>query len=229
VQIAIGQVYLATDRLSEAEDVLTRAREAARARNASLFVDASISLGELYLRNEDPKKSLSIFQEAISSHAKLTALQTGVLYHDIGAAWKGAGDMGQALQWLSRSLQSNLANKLLEAVAADYYMIASVHSKQGDFASAQASAEQALAFDKKIENSPGIAKDLYAMGLIALKKNDSAAAYDFCQRAYSAFASLGDKNGMKKTLQQLVQLAQSLGRSEEALGYQQALAGAKAP
>ena len=228
-RIAIGQVYLATDRLSAAEDMLTRAREQARARSASLFVDASISVGELYLRNEDPKKSLDILQEALSTQGKLSPLQTGVLYHDTGAAWKGAGDMVKALDWFTRSLQNNLANKLLESAAADYYMIASIHSKQGDFEGAMADAQQALALDKKIENSRGIAKDLYAMGLIALKKNDSPAAYDYCQRAYSAFASFGDKDGMKKTLEQLVQLAQGLGRTEDAQSYQQALARTGAP
>ncbi len=229
-RIAIGQVYLATDRLQAAQDMLTSAREQARARSAPLFINASISLGELYLREEDPQKSLGILQEAVSAQqVKLTPMQTGVLYHDIGAAWKASGDMAKALDWFSKALQNNLINKLLEPAAADYYMIASVHSKQGDFAAASSNIEQALAIDKKIENSPGIAKDLYAMALIAAKKGDTAAAYDYYQRAYSVFTSLGDKDGMKKSLTQLVSMAQSLGRNEEAQGYQQALVKAGAP
>jgi len=225
-RIAIGQVYLATGQLQAAEDTLSGARTEAKARgNMPLSIDSSISLGELYLRKDDPQEALGILQEVLSMpHLKMTPEQTGVLYHDVGVAWKGTGDMAKALEWLSRSLQNNLTGKLLESAAADYYMIASVHSKQGDFASASANAEQALALDKKIENSPGIAMDLYAMGLIATRRGDSEAAYDYCQRAYETFSTLGDKSGMKKTLTQLIAIAQSLGRTEDAQGYQQALA-----
>jgi tetratricopeptide (TPR) repeat protein len=227
---AIGQVYLATGRLEAAQDMLTTAREQARMRSAPLFIDASISLGELYLREDDPQKSLGIFQETVSAtQVKLTPMQTGVLYHDIGAAWKASGDLAKALDWLSKALQNNLANKLLEPAAADYYMIASVHSKEGDFAAASSSAEQALALDKNIENSLGIAKDLYAMALIAAKKGDTPTAYGYYQRAYSVFTSMGDTEGMKKSLTQLVSIAQSLGRDEEAQGYQKALAKAGVP
>jgi tetratricopeptide (TPR) repeat protein len=227
---AIGQVYLATGRLRAAQDMLTAAREQARTRSAPLFIDASISLGELYLREDDPQKSLGIFQETISApQVKLTPMQTGVLYHDIGAAWKASGDLAKALDWLSKALQNNVANKLLEPAAADYYMIASVHSKEGDFVAASSSAEQALAVDKKIENTSGIAKDLYAMALIAAKKGDTPTAYDYYQRAYSVFTSMGDTEGMKKSLTQLVSIAQSLGRDEEAQGYQKALAKAGVP
>jgi len=225
-RIAIGQVYLATGRLPAAEDMLSSAQAQAKARgNLPLYIDSSISLGELSLRKDDPQAALGTLQKVLNTpQLKMTPEQTGVLYHDIGVAWKESGDMAKALDWLSRSLQNNLTGKLLASAAADYYMIASVHSKQGDFAAASANAEQALALDKKIENSPGIAMDLYALGLIATRRADSTAAYDYYQRAYSAFSTLGDRNGMRKTLTELVPLAQSLGLTEDAQGYQQALA-----
>ncbi len=223
-RIAIGQVYLATGQLPAAEEMLSRAREQARQRGPSLFIDSSISLGELYLRKGDPRKALASFQEALDTpQAKLTPEQTGVLYHDIGSAWKSMGNMAKALEWLSRSLQGNLQHKLLEEAAADYYMIASVHSKQGDFEGALSNAEEALALDKKVESSPGIAKDLYALGLITSKKGDAAAAYDYFQRAYNAFTTLGEKSGMRKSLTELISIAESLGRSDEAQSYRQAM------
>jgi len=223
-RIAIGQVYLATGRLPAAEDMLSRAREQARQRGSPLFINSSISLGELYLTKEDPQKALAVFQEALGTQqAKLTPEQTGVLYHNIGSAWKSAGDMAKALSWLSQSLQSNLSHKLLEEAAADYYMIASVHSKQGDFDGAVSNAEQALALDKKVESSPGIAKDLYALGLIESKQGDTAKAYDYFQRGYNVFTTLGEKSGMRKSLTELIAIAESLGRTDEAQGYRQAL------
>ncbi len=223
-RISIGQVYLATGQVDAAEDMLIRAREQARARSLSLFIDSSISLGELYLEKEDPQKALPVFQEVVDTpQAQPTPAQTGVLYHDIGSAWKGMGDMAKALDWLSRSLQSNLSHKLLEEAAADYYMIASVHSKQGDFPDALSNAQKALELDKKVESSPGIAKDLFALGLISSRKGDAAAAYDYFQRSYGVFATLGQKTGMKKSLTELISIAEGLGRTEEAQGYRQAL------
>jgi len=223
-RISIGQVYLVTGREQAAEDMLTSAKEQARDRSPSLFIDSSIGLAELSLRKNDPQKALAMLQEALSApHGKLTPEQNGVLYHDIGSAWKSAGDMGKALDWLSRSLQNNLTNKLWEAAAADYYMIASVHSKQGDFAGASSNAEQALALDKKVESAPGIAKDLYALGIISSKKGNTVEAYDYYQRAYNAFATLGDKGEIRKCLTNLVSAAESLGRTEDAQTYRQAL------
>ena len=102
-------------------------------------------------------------------------------------------------------------------------MIASVHSKQGDFPDALSNAQKALELDKKVESSPGIAKDLFALGLISSRKGDAAAAYDYFQRSYGVFATLGQKTGMKKSLTELISIAEGLGRTEEAQGYRQAL------
>ena len=52
------------------------------------------------------------------------------IYHDIGTAQKDLGDSTKALESFGLSLEANLA-KLLEMAAADYYMIASVYSREG--------------------------------------------------------------------------------------------------
>ncbi len=65
------------------------------------------------------------------------------------------------------SLEINLANKLIDEAAADYYMIASVHSLQGDYEEADKNAQLALAWTRRSRTRPGIAQDLYALGLIA--------------------------------------------------------------
>jgi len=223
-RISIAQVYLAQGNVDAAQDMLTRAREQARGVRPPLFVDSSISLGELSLRKDDPQSALKVLQEALDTGATgMTPLQAGVLYHDMGAAWKSAGDMRQALDWLSRALQSNLAHKLFEQAAADHYMIASVHSKNGDFPAALQSAQQALGLDKQVENPVGIASDLYALGLIESKSGNTAAAYDYFQRAYGVYSSLGARGGIQKSLTALISIAEGLGRSEEAQSYRRAL------
>ncbi|HVO38015.1 MAG TPA: tetratricopeptide repeat protein [Spirochaetia bacterium] len=251
--VSIGQVYLATDRVDEAAVMFTRARERARALSTPLFIDSSISLGELYLRKRENQKALEIFQDTLAASGAgaatgpaaapaqgppgaaapppgtLTPEQRGVLYHDLGVAYKAAGDYSKALESLNRSLQLNLAARLSWQAAADYYMIASVHSKQEDYPAAARNAQAALDLDKKIENSPGIAQDLRALGLIARKRGDGSVAYDYFQRSYLVFSALGMKGEMRKALGDLAETADSLGLTADAQRYRALLAQTGSP
>jgi tetratricopeptide (TPR) repeat protein len=221
---AIAKVYMATGDLGTAEDIFTRARELARSSKKSLFFVSSNSLGELYLARGEPQKSLAIFEEALAMPEEArTAAQLGILYHNLGTTHKNLGDPAKALEYYGKSLKINLANKLIEEAASDYYMIASVNSKQGDYEQAARNADLALAYDKQIENSQGIAKDLYALGLIATRRKDTASAYDYFQRAYLVFTTLGQKSEMKKSLTSLIASAESLGKAAEVQSYRKAL------
>ncbi len=103
-------------------------------------------------------------------------------------------------------------------------MIASVYSRDGKFDEAVKNASQALAYDKQVESSPGIAKDLYALGVITAKKGDQAASFDYFQRSYLVSTSLGFKDDMRKALAGLVAAADALGRTADAEAYRKALA-----
>jgi tetratricopeptide (TPR) repeat protein len=246
--VSIGQVYLATDRVDEAAGMFTRARERARALSTPLFIDSSISLGELYLRRDEHQKALEIFQDTLAASGAGAAVPTdqpprgsalpsgalspeqrGVLYHDIGVAYKAGGEYAKALEALNRSLQLNLGAKLSWQAAADYYMIASVYSKQEDYPAAARNAQAALDLDKKIENSPGIAQDLRALGLIARKRGDGATAYDYFQRSYLVFSTLGMKEETRKTLGDLADTADGLGLTADAQRYRAMLAQTGSP
>jgi len=227
---AIGQVYLAMDQFDKAEDIFSQARADSRGAGESLFFATSINLGELYLKKGEPQKALAIFQEALGVPAgKLTVEQTGVLYHNLGTAYKNIDDPVKALEYFGKSLEINIAHKLFEETAADYYMIASVHSRQGDFSAAAKNAELALSYDKRIENSQGIAMDLYALGLIANRRKDSEAAYGYFQRSYLVYTTLGMKADMKKALAELIAAADTLGRTAEVESYRKALADLESP
>jgi tetratricopeptide (TPR) repeat protein len=222
---AIAKVYMATGDLGTAEDIFTRARELSRGSKKSLFFLSSNSLGELYLARGEPQKSLIIFEEALAMPEEARSpAQLGILYHNLGTTQKNLGNPDKALEYYGKSLQINLASKLIEEAASDYYMIASVNSKQGDYEQAARNAELALAYDKKIESSQGIAKDLYALGLIATRRKDTASAYDYFQRAYLVYTTLGQKAEMKKSLTDLIASAESLGKTAEVASYRAALA-----
>jgi tetratricopeptide (TPR) repeat protein len=134
------------------------------------------------------------------------------------------GNLAEALASYKTSLDINLAKKLNAEAASDYYMIASVHSLQGDFGEADRNAQLALAFDKKVENSPGIGQDLYALGLIARKRKDLAAAFDYFQRSYLVYTTVGLVTETKKVLGDLASAADELGRTADADSYRKTLA-----
>ncbi len=153
-----------------------------------------------------------------------TPSQTAQLYHDLGTAEKNLGNSAPALDWFDRSLKINLAQKYFAEAASDYYMIASVHSIEGRYDEAMKNASLALAYDKQVESSPGIAKDLYALGMISAKKGDPASAYDWLERSYHVSTTLGFKDDMKKALAGLIAAADALGRTADAETYRKALA-----
>lgn len=221
---AVGKSYIALGSLDEAEGVFLRARERARAENPSLRFDSSMALGELYLAKGDPGRARDIFTEEQQASAGRSAQQSAQLFHDLGTAEKNLGNSEAALGWFAQSLKINLAGKYLAEAASDYYMIASVHSRDGRYEEALSNAARALSLDKQVESSPGIAKDLYALGVISSKKGDQQAAFDYFQRSYLVSTTLGFRVDMRKALAGLVAAAEALGRTADAETYRKALA-----
>jgi len=224
--IGVGRCYAALGQPDEAEVVFLRARQRAEAEHdRALLFDSRMNLGELYLSRGEAAKARAIFQEeTMEPRQGRTPSQNAQLWHDLGTAEKGLGNSAGALDDLNRSLGINLGGKHLAEAASDYYMIASVYSIDGRYDEALQAASRALAYDKQVESSPGIAKDLYALGLIAAKKGDAAAAFDWFQRSYDVFTTLGFKDEMRKALGGLVAAADALGRTSDAETYRKALA-----
>jgi tetratricopeptide (TPR) repeat protein len=223
--IDVGTTCLAMGSLDRAEEMLMRARSLSRNADASLLTVSSINLGELYLAKGSSQQALDVLQEALGLPASSrTPAQTAVLHHDLGTAQRDLGDAAKALESYGLSLDANLKARRVEMAAADYYMIASVHSREGRFDDAEKNATLALEMDKKIENSPGIAKDLYALGLISVKRKNLAAAYDYFQRSYYVDVTLGFTSEMKKALTVLISTADTLGMTADATIYRKALA-----
>ncbi len=222
---AIGKCDVALGSLDLAEDIFLRARERARGVSPSLLFDTSLNLAELYLAKGDAQTARATLQEADGVFVTgRRPSQTALLNHDRGTAEKNLGNSGKALEYFQLSLETNLANKYFAEAASDYYMIASVYSRDGRYDEALQNASAALADDKRVESSPGIAKDLYALGLITAKKGDQGSAYDYFQRSYLVSTTLGFRDDMKKALAGLVATADALGRTSDAETYRKALA-----
>ncbi len=222
---AIGKSYIALGSLDLAQEIFLRARERASSVGPSLRFETQTNLGELYLAMGDARTAQSTLLEALAMPASARSpAQTAVLHHDLGTAERDLGNSAKSLEYFGLSLQANLSGKFFEEAASDYYMIASVYSREGSYEEALRNANLALAYDKRIENSPGIGKDLHALGLITTKKGDTAAAFDYFQRSYLLFTSLGFKADTRKALTGLIGAADALGRTADADGYRAALA-----
>ena len=222
---AVGRCYVALGELDEARDIFRRAVDRARGEIPSLQFDSAVNLGELYLAQGDASAALKTFSEADAmAFPGRSPVQAAQLAHDRGTAEKNLGDSAKALEYFVLSLKTNLAGKYFAEAAADYYMIASVYSRDGRYDEALKNAALALSYDKQVESSPGIAKDLYALGVIAAKKGDPASAYDYFQRSYLVSTSVGFRDDMRRALQGLVDAADALGRTADAETYRKALA-----
>jgi tetratricopeptide (TPR) repeat protein len=222
---AVGKCYIALGELDQAEDVFLRARDRAHGESPSLQFDSAINLGELYLAKGDAPAARKALQDADAMpFPGRSPAQAAQLAHDRGTAEKNLGASAKALEYFGLSLKTNLASRYFAEAAADYYMIASVYSRDGRYDEALKNASLALSYDKQVESSPGIAKDLYALALITAKKGDPASAYDYFQRSYLVSTSIGFRDDMRRALQGLVEAAQALGRTADADAYRKALA-----
>ena len=202
---------MAMGELDKAEELFLSARDHARSAGASLLFVSTNNLGELYLTKGQAQKSLALFEEALAMPASTrTPAQTGVLYHNLGTAEKDLGDPAKALNYYGKSLEVNLSNKLFEQAAANYYMMAAVHSRKGELDEAQKNAQAALDFDKRVENSPGIAQDLYALGLHRQSAQGPRGSLRLLPESYLVFTTLGIKPQMKKALTELIAAADEL-------------------
>jgi tetratricopeptide (TPR) repeat protein len=154
---ALGKTYISMGSLEMAQDILVKARELARGAKPSFLFVTTLNLGELYLSKGDAGTARTTFEEALAMPAdSRTSSQTAILYHDMGTAAKNLGEPEKALEYYGKALEINLAGKLKEQAASDYYMIASVHSQAGRYDDAVKNATLALTLDKQIENSPAI-------------------------------------------------------------------------
>ncbi|MDR2052448.1 MAG: hypothetical protein LBP80_03460 [Treponema sp.] len=107
----------------------------------------------------------------------------------IGLAEKELRRFAQAEDALKKALAAH--GRYPEQAAYDWYLIASVRSVAGDYGAALEALEQALIYDRRVENSYGLGKDWLARGDVLSKagrREEAAAAW---RHAAEIFASAG--------------------------------------
>jgi tetratricopeptide (TPR) repeat protein len=222
---SIGKVHFIIGDLSTALNNYRKAYGIAESiKNSSLLLQSANNIGEVHIRRSENTEALEIFGKTLAAQdvQREETKELAVLYHNRGAVLRNIGRPDEALREAEKAQALNLSAKRFEELASNYYLMSSIYSRRGDFPEALKFAELALDYDKKMENSLGIAQDLTAIGIILEKMDKTSAAHDMYKRAFIVYRALRHIPGMMRTLEALESAAIKLGRPEEAEQYVEA-------
>jgi len=118
----------------------------------------------------------------------------------IGLAESKLERYAQAEAAARRALEIHEKDRYFELAAYDWFMIASFRSLAGNYRGAIQALESAIAFDRRVENSWGLASDWRALGDVNRKAGDRDAAHTAYLRAAQIFRAMGNDEAAEETL-----------------------------
>jgi len=117
-----------------------------------------------------------------------------------GLAEKEMGRYAAAEDDVKKALAIHEKERSLELAAYDWFMIASFRSLSGNPAGAIKALESAIEYDRRTENSWGLANDWQAMGDVQKKAGNQKASRAAYSRAAAIFRALGSADAAEKAL-----------------------------
>jgi tetratricopeptide (TPR) repeat protein len=111
----------------------------------------------------------------------------------IGLAERELGHYAAAEAAVKRSLDIHEKDRYFDLAAYDWFLIASCRSLSGDYNGALKALESAMDYDRRIENSWGLASDWRAFGDVYKKMGNREAARAAYTRAAEIFRALGNE------------------------------------
>ncbi len=237
--LALGEALRVSGDLTGARSAFTQAASISRtSRSLVITAKAGASLAELSLDEGNPGEAKTESEAAaadLASAAKpKNAAETNRadlvkarLSHIGGVLLKTEGDLEGALAALKEAAAIDARLSEYSRLAADHYMMASVHSKRNEYKPALEEAALALENDKKAENPGGIAQDLIAVGIISSKMGDPERAYGYYRRAFETARAAGLPELKAKALERLVETAHALGLAGDEASWTKELEAAR--
>ena len=180
--------------------------EAERAGNAEWAAKCRIYIVRGKLLSEDEQTAVTSLRDELQkaiSLLKSDRFSIAFAWTVMGLAEKKLGHYADAEAAVRRSLQIHEQDLLFEQAAYDWYMVASFRSLSGDHRGALQALENAISFDRRVENSWGLASDWQAMGDVYHKTGNFEAARAAYFRAAEIFRALGNETAAKQALSRL--------------------------
>lgn len=221
---SIGKTFIAMGDFDTAILELHKAEVLAEELNSGeIYILTRNNMADIYFATKDYQTALDILLE-VSEYAQFSPREDqAVFFHNIAAAYKGLDEYTSAENYANQALVINNELKRFGEAAANYYLLASIFSKQENHNRAIEFAFKALENDKLYENAPGIGKDLYALGILYEENNEIDNSYRYFFKAFQVFEALQFKRDMARCLEKLIKHSKSLGFTDKATLYSAAL------
>jgi len=120
-------------------------------------------------------------------------LYTAFSWQVKGLALRALGSYSEAEEAVKKSLEIHEKDVRLENASYDWYTIASIRSLAGNTQSALQALDTAIAIDRRIENSWGLAANWRAVGDVYMKEKKGKEALDAYNRARAIYAAMGNR------------------------------------
>ena len=199
-----GNVLFAMGRSGEAAECWNHAlSEAERAKMSELAAVCRIYIARGTLLSPDGKVHAQSVRDEVERNMafiKSDRLYTAFAWIIAGLAEKELNRYAQAEAAIRRSLEIHEKEHHLELAAYDWFLIASFRSLAADYPGARQALEMAMAFDRRVENSWGLASDWRALGDVCRKAGDHDASRAAYLRAAGIYHAIGDTQAAEETL-----------------------------
>ena len=178
------------------------------------MANATISLGNLQLRQGDPVVARALCEEALAIARNLkdpwlTQQSLNGLGNVAGAL--GEFSMAQSLYEESLAIARERADRVRIAILLNN--LGYLTFQQGQYSAARAWHEESLAIRRQLKDSGGIAYSLSGLGDVALQQGDYSAAGAFLRDALSIRRELGDKMGIAELLEKQAAVIAAIGNA----------------
>lgn len=145
------------------------------------------------LKNQNSKENALLVIQIVSSEManlkKSNQLYTAYAWMLLGFAKKQLGQWQQAVEHFKTSEKIHEDMLYLELAAYDWFAIASVHSVADNYEQAVNSINKAIEFDRRAENTYGLANDYLALSEIYKKSGQIELSQKALKRSKEIFAS----------------------------------------
>jgi len=139
-----------------------------------------------------PAQSVLDEVEREQANIKTDKLYIAFSWQVKGLALRAMGDYAKAEEAVKMSLDIHEKDIYLENASFDWYTIASIRSLSGNTQSALQALDTAIAIDRRIENSWGLAASWRAVGDVYMKEKKEKDALNAYNRAKAIYEAMGN-------------------------------------